>query len=514
MTSARDGRSSAMLMLGTAVVALDSTIVASAVPRIVADLGGFSAVSWLLSGYLLTTTATLPVYGKLSDSLGRKPILVAGLVLFLIGSLLCAGADDMTGLVVSRVFQGLGTGAVEGTVKTITADLYPPEERPRIQARLYTVWSACAIGAPVLGGFLSVSVGWRWIFLAGLPLSVITLWLTIRHLPDRAVRHVGSTVPPERRWSARNTDWGGALAVFACGTALLTFLVQGGNTWAWLSFPSLALLGATLLFAAALVVIEHRAAEPVLPGWVWRRRVIVIANLTLGLVGLLISVPVVFLPMYGQAVLGLGPATAGLGLSALLLAWTVSASLSHRVHRRIGLRQTVLIGVGTAAVTLFVLGVLPSPDGAWYPCLAVLLLGGGLGLVNLPLVIGAQSSVASFERGTTTASLLFCRKAGQCVGAALFGALANHALRTRLDQAPDSVGAGEPGGLDAVTKALRDPASLSPHSIHNLRQAIDGAVDQVCVIAAIAAALGFLLVLYAAPRRFPADVPAGEPAPA
>ncbi|MEU7135980.1 MFS transporter [Streptomyces sp. NPDC046261] len=505
---ARRGPVSATLVLGTAVGALNSTVVSTAIPLIVADFGGFSALTWLFSGYLLTTTATLPVYGKLSDNLGRRPVLIAGIVLFLTGSLLCAGAGDMTSLIAFRMVQGLGIAAVEGTVQTIIADQYSLEDRPRIQARLSTVWSVCAICGPLLGGFLATCVGWRWIFLVNAPVAVTALWLVTRHLPDPA--RTGPAVPGVRRRSARDTDWGGALAVFACGAALLTFLVQGGVTWPWLSFPSLALLGACLLFAVALVVIEHRADDPVMPGWVWRRRVIVVVNVALGLVGLLISVPVVFLPMYGQSVLGLGPVAAGLGVSAMLLAWSFSAHLAHHVHSRIGLRRTALIGIGAASLTLLALGMLSSPDRVWCPTLAMLLLGGALGLVHLPLVMGAQSSVAPFERGTTTASLLFCRKAGQCLGAAVFGALANNALRTRLDQAPDSITTGVPSELDSVTKALRDPASLSPQSVHYLHQAIDGAVDQVYLGASIAAALGFLVVLCAAPRRFPAEIPADE----
>src|SRR6478735_4728440 len=178
----------AALMLGMALAALDGTIVATAVPQIVGDLGGLSVFSWLFSGYLLAVTVTLPVYGKLSDTFGRKPVLISGIVLFLIGSVLCASAWDMYSLIAFRVVQGLGGGALQGTVQTIAADLYPLKERPRIQARLSSVWATASIAGPVVGGLLAGYADWRWIFLINLPIGAVALLLIVRHLhePTRA----------------------------------------------------------------------------------------------------------------------------------------------------------------------------------------------------------------------------------------------------------------------------------------------------------------------------------------
>lgn len=176
-------------MLGMALAALDGTILSTAVPQIVGDLGGFSIFSWLFSGYLLAATVTLPVYGKLSDTFGRKPVLIAGIVLFLIGSVLCATAWNMGSLVAFRVVQGLGGGAIQGTVQTIAADLYPLKERPKIQAKLSTVWATSAVAGPALGGLLAGYADWRWIFLINLPVGALALYLTVRHLhePGRQV---------------------------------------------------------------------------------------------------------------------------------------------------------------------------------------------------------------------------------------------------------------------------------------------------------------------------------------
>ncbi|AXE86466.1 MFS transporter [Streptomyces sp. Go-475] len=475
----RRGAVVAALMLSMALAALDATIVSTAVPQIVGDLGGFSVFSWLFSGYLLAVTVTLPVYGKLSDTFGRKPVLIAGSALFLVGSLLCALAWNMGALIAFRIVQGLGGGALQGTVQTLAADLYPLEDRPKIQSKLSTVWALSAVAGPGLGGVLAAYADWRWIFLVNLPIGAVSLWLIVRHLhePER------ETAPHAR------VDWAGALAVFACGGVLLTALVQGGVAWPWLSAPSLALFGAGLVLVAVVVLVERRAAEPIIPGWVWRRRTIAAVNLALGALGLLMVAPTVFLPTYAQSVLGLAPVAAGFVLSVWTLSWPVSAALSQHVYRRIGFRNTAMLGIGTASLILFAFPFLPYPGQAWQPTLLMLLLGAALGLFQLPLIVGVQSTVGWAERGTTTASVLFCRQTGQTIGAALFGAVANGVLAARL---------GGAGDLDSVTRAL-DPGS-APEAT---RRAIADAVHAVYLGAAGAAALAFLVLLFLAPRKFP-----------
>ncbi|MEV0226534.1 MFS transporter [Streptomyces sp. NPDC050704] len=500
----------AALMLSMGLAALDSTIVSTAVPQIVGDLGGFSVFSWLFSGYLLAVTVTLPVYGKLSDTFGRKPVLIAGSILFLLGSLLCAAAWNMAALIAFRVVQGLGGGALQGTVQTLAADLYPLEQRPKIQAKLSTVWATSAVAGPALGGVLAAYADWRWIFLINLPIGAVALWLLIRHLHepgrdrDRArtrdgdrdrtrdgdrdrTRDTGKRPRPSR--PRPRVDWAGALTVFACGGVLLTALVQGGVAWPWFSPPSIALFCTGIALIAALVLIERRAAEPIIPGWVWRRRTIAAVNLALGALGLLMVAPTVFLPTYAQSVLGLTPIAAGFVLSVWTLSWPVSAALSQHVYRRIGFRNTAMLGIGTATLLLLAFPFLPYPGEPWQPALLMLLLGAALGLFQLPLLIGVQSTVGWAERGTATASVLFCRQTGQTIGAALFGAVANGVLAARL---------GGAGDLDSVTRSLGSGASGE-----HVRRAVADAVHSVYFGAACAAGLAFLVLLLVAPRRFP-----------
>jgi MFS family permease len=345
---------------------------------------------------------------------------------------------------------------------------------------LSSVWATSAIAGPALGGMLAAYADWRWIFLINLPLGALALWLLIRHLhePGRAA----PARPPR-------IDWAGALTVFACGGVFLTALVQGGVAWPWLSAPSIALFCTGCGLTALLVFVERRAAEPIMPGWVWRRRTIAAVNLALGALGLLMVAPTVFLPTYAQSVLGLTPVAAGFVLSVWTLSWPVSAALSQHVYRRIGFRDTALLGIGTATLVLFAFPFLPYPGEAWQPTALMFLLGGALGLFQLPLLIGVQSSVGWAERGTATASVLFCRQSGQTIGAALFGAVANGVLASRL---------GGAGDLDSVTASLESGAPAE-----HVRRAVAEAVHSVYLGAACAAAVAFLVVLFVAPRRFP-----------
>lgn len=482
------------LMLTMALAALDTTVIATAIPQIVGDLGGFAYFSWLFSGYLLAVTVTLPVYGKLSDTFGRKPVLICGISLFLAGSLLCATAWNMGALIAFRVIQGLGGGAIQGTVQTIAADLYPLKERPRIQAALSSVWASAAVAGPAVGGLIAHYVGWRLIFVTNLPIALLALWLIVRNLREPTADR--ATHAPGRR-----VDWPGALAIFATGATLITALVQGGVAWPWLSPPSLALLATSAALLALTLWLERRAPQPIIPGWVWRRRTIAAVNLAMGALGLLMIAPVVFLPTYAQSVLDLSPVAAGFVLSVMTLSWPLSAALSQHVYRRIGFRQSGMVGMAAACVVLAAFPMLPLVTGgqpsAWHAALTSLLLGGALGLFQLPLLIGVQSSVDWTERGTATASVLFSRQVGQSLGAALFGAIANATLASRLTDAPADV----PRDLDGVSRAL-DGTALSGAAVEYVRDALAAAVHSIYFGAAAAAALAVAALLIA-PRHFP-----------
>lgn len=488
-TAPRRGPVLVALMLTLALAAMDTTIVSTAVPQIVGSIGGFSIFSWLFSIYLLTQTVTIPVYGKLADVYGRKPVLLAGIVVFLGGSALCSAAWSMVALIVFRALQGIGAGAIQATVQTVAGDLYSLEERGRVQGWLASVWAVAAVAGPTLGGLFADYVTWRWIFLINLPTGAIALALIVRFLheaPSAARRH--------------RIDWAGSALILASCGLLVFALLQGGTAWAWSSSASIGCFAGAAVLAAATVWVERRAAEPVVPGWVWRERALAGSNLGYVVLGLLVIGPSTFLPTFGQTVLGLGAVTAGLMLATMSISWPLASALCSRLYMRIGFRDTALIGavVALAGVALFLFLPYAPPVAAVVG--STLLLGAGLGLISTPLVVGIQSTVPHQRRGVATGSLMFCRFLGQSLGAAVFGAIVNSTLRHHLDSAPSALAGSLPRTVDAVEPAVeggRLPADVAEF----LRHALDAATHHVYLgltVVAVAAAL----VLLIAPRRF------------
>lgn len=287
------------LMVTMALSAMDNTIVSTAIPQVVRDLGGFALFSWVFSGYLLTQTVTIPVYGKLADLWGRKPVLIAGSIIFLIGSALCASAWSMVSLICFRGLQGLGAGSIMATVNTLAGDLYDLEERGRVQGWLASVWGISAVFGPTVGGSLAQYVSWRRIFVINLPLGAVALALIGRYLREHVAR------------ARHRIDVAGALLVLLGAGALIFGLLQGGVAWAWVSPPSAAVFAVAATAAVAAALAERRAAEPIVPPWFWRRRVLAGSGLAAVGMGLLVIGPSAFLPTYGQSVLGLGAVAAG-----------------------------------------------------------------------------------------------------------------------------------------------------------------------------------------------------------
>ncbi|WP_326634232.1 MULTISPECIES: MFS transporter [unclassified Streptomyces] len=410
------------------LAAMDSAVTATAAPQIVADLGDGTAFSWLLTAYVLAATVSGPLYGRLADTHGRRPVLVGGTLLFLSGSALCAAGWNMPSLVAFRSVQGLGAGAIQVTVQTVAGDLYQPHERGRIQAALASVWSVAALAGPAVGGALAQYGHWRGIFLLNLPLGLAAVWLLVRRFPVEDVRS-GTSGP---------VDWRGALGLLLTCATLMTLLVQGGTAWPWVSVQSGALLTVLLALILTTARIERRAVQPFMPGWVWQRRELAVPSLVLGLLGVIMTAPLLLLPVYAQAVLGLGPAAGAAVLAGMTFGWPTAAVFSSGLYLRVGFRDAALTGAATVTVALVAtVSLTVAGAHALLFVAASTLLGIGLGLLQPALLVGVQAAVTWDGRGAATANLMFCRETGQSLGAALFGALFNAAGNPGIAVATD-----------------------------------------------------------------------------
>jgi EmrB/QacA subfamily drug resistance transporter len=475
------------VMLCIGLVALDSTIIATAVPSVVADLGGFAQFPWLFSVYLLTQAVTVPLYGRYADLVGRKPVMFFGIAVFLLGSVLCGVAWSMPALIVGRAVQGVGAGAVQPMCMTMIGDLYTVEERARVQGYVASVWGISSVIGPTLGGVFSEYLSWRWIFFVNLPLGAVAAFVLARNFAEQVVR---------RR---HRIDYAGTV-LLTSGCSLVIFgLLEGGVRWGWASTTSLLLFAAGVGALVAFFLVERSATEPVLPLWVLRRRILTAGNLVALVVGAMLIGLSSYVPTYVQGVLGTGALVAGLALAALTLGWPIAATLSGRLYMRIGFRRTAFIG-SVFIVTGAVLAALLAADSSvWQVAGTCFVLGLGMGLVSSPTLVAVQSVVGWDRRGVVTATNLFCRSLGSAVGVAVLGAIANATLTDRFRHPPPGVAA--PHSVDATSLVLTNDGQ-SPHSATAafVRGALFDASHHVFV-ALVAIAVLMVAALLLMPRR-------------
>ncbi|BDZ65550.1 MDR family MFS transporter [Agromyces mangrovi Wang et al. 2018] len=424
------------LMLSTGLIAIDATILATAVPSVVDDLGGFSQFPWLFSIYLLAQAVSTPVYAKLADTIGRKPLMLFGVGVFLVGSILCGFAWDMGSLIVFRAIQGFGAGAVMPISVTIAGDIYTVRERAKAQGYLASVWAISSVVGPTLGGLFSEYLSWRWIFFVNIPLCLIAAWMLLRNYHEQ--------LEPRRH----RLDIAGASTLTVGLTLVILGLLEGGQAWAWLSWQSAVAFGAGGVLLVVFGFIERRAAEPVLPLWIFQRRLI----LTTSLIGLGVGAALIgltsYVPTFLETSAGVTPLVSGLAVAALTLGWPIAASQSGRLYLRIGFRPTAFIGLSITVVGTAMLYLFAASPSAVLSAIACFVVGVGMGLVATPTLIAAQSSVPWNERGVVTGTNMFTRSIGSAVGAAVFGAVANAII------ARSGLGSDSPEAIQQAASAV------------------------------------------------------------
>ena len=372
------------VMLSVALVAIDATILATAVPSIVNDLGGFAHFPWLFSIYLLAQAVSVPIFAKFSDLVGRKPIMLIGVGLFVAGSILCGLAWSMPALIAFRALQGIGAGSVQPTAMTIIGDVYSVAERAKVQGYVASVWAMSSVVGPTLGGVFVDFLNWR-----------------------------------------------------------------------WNSVPSIAILTAGAVLLIIFGFMERRAAEPILPGWVFRRRLLNTTNTAAVIIGVMLIGLTSYVPLFAQGVLGTNALVAGFALAALTLGWPLSASMAGHVYLRIGFRNTALIGATVIIIGAALMVLLATDSSIWQVGATCFVVGLGMGMTAAPTLIAAQASVDWEERGVVTGTNMFSRSMGSALGIAVFGAIANTALTS-----------GTGGHLSSTTSGI--PAAILDHALHGV----------------------------------------------
>jgi EmrB/QacA subfamily drug resistance transporter len=400
-------------MLATGLIAIDATILATAVPSIVRDLGSYQQFPWLFSVYLLAQAVSVPIYSRFADTVGRKPIILLGIALFLLGSILCGLAWSMPALIASRVVQGLGAGAVAPMSMTIVGDIYTVAERAKVQGYIASVWAMSSVVGPALGGLFAQLDAWRWIFFVNVPLCLVAGWMLLRKYHE------------EKQTQRHRIDYAGAVLLTVGLTGLILGMLEGGNAWEWISLPSSFCFGIGALALVAFVAVERRAEEPIVDLRLASRRLILTTTIVSLGIGALMTGITSFAPAYLEGSIGIAPLLSGLAVAALTLGWPIAAANAGRLYLRIGFRRTALIGMGittAAAIALAIASPWPSP----FTIAAIaFVLGFGLGWSAAPTLIAAQASVGWGERGAVTGMNAFARSAGSAVGVAIFGAISN-----------------------------------------------------------------------------------------
>lgn len=453
-------------MLAMFLAAMEATAVSTAMPTVIGDLGGVEYYSWVFTVYMLTSTISVPIYGKLSDLFGRKPVLLSGLGLFLLGSGLSGMASGIGPLIAFRALQGLGAGAVQTTAMTIIGDLFTLKERAKIQGFFAAVWGVAGISGPLLGGFIVKSVSWRWIFYINLPFglaSTAVLLFAYRETITKKDRHL---------------DWQGA-ALLTFGAVALLAAASG-------VYPGqLGLAGLALL--AAFVRVEATAAEPILPLGLFKQRLIATASVIGALAGAAMFSIVTYLPLYIQGAASGSPTEAGAALTPMMLGWPLASTLTGRLVPRHGFKLFVTLGtlltaLSTVALALGIANHLPL--AVLYA--ATFVFGFGMGLTNTAVLLSVQTSVPWEQRGVATASTMFFRTIGGTMVVGILGSYLAEVLRRNGDLSA--------GVINDLLGPLHG-GNLAPDVLMRLHQALAGALTPIFMVVAAIGGMFFLFGL-------------------
>ncbi|HEV8712546.1 MAG TPA: MDR family MFS transporter [Candidatus Binatia bacterium] len=468
----------ASIMLSLFMASMEGTVVATAMPTIVGQLGGLAIYSWVFSAFMLASTTTVPVFGKLSDLYGRRPVYTVAMALFLVGCILCGKAQSMPQLITFRVVQGLGAGGLIPLAFILIGDMFTLEQRAKMQGLFSSVWGVSAIIGPLLGGFLVDQISWRWVFYINLVPGLLAAALVWLAWQDKA-REFDAAAP--------KVDYAGAVLLTVGVVALLTGLFELGTVWGW------ALLALAAVLLAGLVWVERRAHDPILPLPLFRDRIFATACSHGVLAGWAMFGSLSFVPLFVQAVIGTSATAAGATLTPMMLGWTFASIIGSRLLLRLSYRTLALTGMGLLTLGAVLMTRIDVDARQISLIVNLALMGVGMGLSVPAFLIAVQSTVRPHNMGVATSAIQFSRNIGGALGVSVMGAALSVRLATRLAEA----------GLDPAAisvDSLLHPVARTVSSAvleGSLRNALAGAMQGVFFIAFIAAALGLVATAFA-----------------
>jgi EmrB/QacA subfamily drug resistance transporter len=492
------------IMSGMFLAALDQSIVGVALPRITSDLGGLEHLAWVVTAYLLTSTASTPLWGKISDLYGRKKIFQAAIVIFLIGSMLCGLAQNMPELIAFRALQGIGGGGLMSIALAIIGDVIPPRERGRYQGYFGAVFGVSSVAGPLLGGWITDAISWRWIFYINVPVGIAALVLTT----------ISLKMPLPRR--QHRIDYLGAAIVVASVSSLLLYLNWAGEHYGWGDPRALALLIASIVLTVVFIYVENRAAEPILPMRLFRNGIFSVGNAYGFIVGLAMFGGIIFLPLYFQGVMGMSPTESGLAMVPMVAGILTMSITSGLLITRTGRYKIFpIVGAVVIAVALLLLSTMQVDTPYWQIAIYALIFGLGLGLTLQTVMVAVQNAVSMRDMGVATSSLTFTRSLGAAIGTAMFGALLNTRLATHLTDLLAAQGI-DPSQMQAGATSNIQTMQVLPEPIKGLvLGAYTDALTDLFLFAIPFVVVAFVIALFLreVPLRTKLDVPAGKTAP-
>jgi EmrB/QacA subfamily drug resistance transporter len=482
-------------MLATLLAALDQTIVATALPKIVSDLNGFEHLSWVVTAYLVSSTVTVPLYGKLSDLYGRRRLFLVAITIFLTGSALCGLSQSMGQLIAFRALQGIGAGGLIPLSQAAIADLFPPRERGRYQAYISGMWAIAAVAGPLLGGTLSDHASWRWIFYINLPLGLIALVVVMRTMP--AVSHIRE----------HKIDYLGAALLSGAITAILLATVWGGTSFAWDSWQVIGTAAAGIVLAVAFAFVEKHAAEPLLPLELFRNKVVSVSCAAGLVIGALLFAVTIYAPVFMQDVLGSSATNSGALLIPLSAGWVVSSVIVGNLIARTGrYRIWPIIGSTLVLIGIVLLTFLDTSSTLATVSGFLVIIGVGMGVMYQVYVIAAQNAVDVSQIGVATGQLNFFRSMGGSFAVAGLGALLTARLGTELVKQLGPVGKH----IDPNTVVQSGAAHLPPRIADGVATALSNSLHSVWLVCVPIAAIGLALAFALEERPLRRHIPASQ----